>query len=91
MPAASSLLMVTSTRSSSSPAEAKVSTGPVGRWRTGTSVCRSASTCSTRRPVTKRARSSQWEPMSATARSAPASSGSSRQFQSVGRSSQSCR
>ena len=43
------------------------------------------------RPVMKRARSSQCEPMSATDRRSPACSGSRRQFQSVSSSSQSWR
>ena len=68
-----------------------VSTGPVGRRRTGMKVVRSAITASTRRPVTYCTRSIQCEPMSPTARSAPPSAGSSRQFQSVSKSSQSWR
>ena len=66
-----------------------VSTGPVGSWRTGMKVARSAMTDSIRWPVTNVIRSSQWEPMSPTARSAPPRSGCSRQFQSPGRRSQS--
>ena len=67
----------------------KVSTGPAGWWRTFTNVARSAMTLSTRRPPTKLARSSQWDPMSPTARRLPPSAGSSRQFQSVSSRSQS--
>ena len=66
-----------------------VSTGPVGLWRTGMNVVRSAITASTWRPVMNVVRSSQWLPMSPTARSAPPRSTSSRQFQSVSNSSQS--
>ena len=66
-----------------------VSTGPVGSWRTGMKVARSAMTASIRWPVTNVIRSSQWDPMSPTARSAPPRSGCSRQFQSPGRRSQS--
>ena len=66
-----------------------VSTGPVGSWRIGMNVARSAITESTRWPEMKLVRSSQCEPISPTARSAPPRSGCSRQFQSVSRSSQS--
>ena len=67
----------------------KVSTGPVGCWRWPMNVARSAITDATGWPVMKVIRSSQCEPMSPTARSAPPLSGSSRQFQSVSWSSQS--
>ena len=67
----------------------KVSTGPAGFWRTGMNVVRSAMTASTWRPVRNVVRSSQWLPMSPTARRAPPRSTSSRQFQSVSNSSQS--
>ena len=67
----------------------KVSTGPVGCWRVGMNVARSAMTSVMRRPVVKAIRSSQCEPMSPTARSAPPSCGSRRQFQSVSSRSQS--
>ena len=66
-----------------------VSTGPVGSRRVWMNVARSAMTLTIRCPVTKVIRSSQCEPMSPTARSAPPRSGWSRQFQSVSRSSQS--
>ncbi len=66
-----------------------VSTGPLGSWRSGMKVARSAMTDAIRRPVTKVMRSSQCEPMSPTARSEPPRSGWSRQFQSPGSSSQS--
>ena len=52
-----------------------VSTGPVGSWRVSMNVARSAMTATTRWPVTKVIRSSQCEPMSPTARSAPPRSG----------------
>jgi hypothetical protein len=67
----------------------KVSTGPVGSRLVRTKVVRSAITSTTRWPVTKVIRSSQWDPMSPTARSAPPRSGSSRQFQSLSSRSQS--
>ena len=60
-----------------------VSTRPAGWRRTGMKVARSAMTSSTRSPLMKLVRSSQCEPMSPTARSAPPSSGTSRQLQSV--------
>ena len=53
----------------------KVSTGPVGSWRASMNVARSAMTATTRWPVTKVIRSSQCDPMSPTARSAPPRSG----------------
>ena len=66
-----------------------VSTGPVGAWRTGIAVTSSASTDVTVEPVMKLTRSTQWVPMSPKARRSPPSAGSSRQFQSVSRNSQS--
>ena len=91
MPAASSLVMCSRTRSASLATvwPAKVPTSSRGWLRSGTKVCRSARTSTTRRPLTKLTRSSQWEPMSATARSWPWRSATSRQFQSVSDSSQS--
>ena len=53
-----------------------VSTGPVGSSRTAMNVARSAITATIRWPVTNVIRSSQCEPMSPTARSAPPRSGS---------------
>ena len=91
MPAASSLDISSATSSSSASAAAKVSTGPTGWRRIGTNVWSSAMTASMRLPDTNDTRSNQWEPMSATARSAPASSGTRRQFQSVSSNSQSWR
>ena len=67
----------------------KVSTGPVGCCRLPMKVARSAITSVMRRPVMKLTRSSQWEPMSPTARRLPPRFGSRRQFQSVSSSSQS--
>jgi hypothetical protein len=67
----------------------KVSTGPVGLRRSGTNVAMSAITATMGWPVRNVTRSSQCEPMSPTARSAPPLSGSRRQFQSVSWSSQS--
>ena len=91
MPAASSLVMGSRTRSTSSatPAPAKVPTSPRGWLRSGTKVWRSARTSVTRRPVTKLTRSIQCDPMSATARRPPWRPATSRQFQSVSSSSQS--
>ena len=85
----SSVSIARSTRSTSSWSPANVSTGPVGTRRVVCTVCRSAKTAAIRLPVTKLVRSSQCVPMSATARRAPPWPGSSRQFQSVGFSSQS--
>ena len=68
----------------------RIPVGPVGTRRTGCTVTRSAKTLATRLPVTNPTRSSQCEPMSDTARSAPPCAGSRRQFQSVSSSSQSC-
>ena len=84
MCAMSSVAIGVSTRSTSAALE-KVSTSPTGRRRTGIVVARSAKTSAMRAPVTNCARSSQCEPMSPTARRSPPRSGSSRQFQSVGR------
>ena len=56
---------------STSAAAANVSTSPTGRSRTGIAVARSASSSTTRDPVTYCTRSSQCDPMSATARSGP--------------------
>ena len=68
--ATSSVRISTGTVSAARSVE-NVSTGPAGLWRTGMNVVRSAITASTWRPVTKVVRSSQWLPMSPTARSAP--------------------
>jgi hypothetical protein len=86
----SSLVIGASTRSTSA-ALANVSTSPVGRCRTGIAVARSAKTSTIRLPMIHWVRSIQCDPMSPTARSPPAFSGSSRQFQSVGAASQSWR
>ena len=86
----SSVVIGASSRSTSA-ALAKVSTSPLGRCRTGIAVARSAKTSTIRCPVIHCVRSIQCDPMSPTARSAPAFSGSSRQFQSVGVASQSWR
>ena len=86
--AASSVAMPRVTVSVATSVE-KVSTGPVGSRRVRTKVARSAMTATTRWPVTNVIRSSQCEPMSPTARRAPPRPGSSRQFQSLSRSSQS--
>ena len=51
------------------------STGPAGSWRVSMNVERSAMTAATCWPVTNVIRSSQCEPMSPTARSAPPRSG----------------
>jgi hypothetical protein len=78
-------------RSTVSPARSveKVSTGPAGCRRVAMNVARSAMTETIRWPLMKVSRSSQCDPMSPTARSAPPRSGSRRQFQSVSSSSQS--
>jgi len=65
--------------------------GRAGFWRTGKNVWKSAKTLSIFKSVMNVVRSIQCEPMSAMARTSPPSSGSSRQFQSVGSSSQSCK
>nr|WP_206080165.1 hypothetical protein [Propioniciclava coleopterorum] len=81
----------TSTGVVSASLRVNVSTSPAGRRRVRCTVCRSANTDTTGEPVTYWARSSQWLPMSATARVPPPTASSTRQFQSVGLSSQSCR
>ena len=88
--AASSVAIVAGRRCPRRRSVEKVSTGPRRlAARPAMNVARSAITATTGWPVTKVIRSSQCEPMSPTARSAPPWSGSSRQFQSVSRSSQS--
>ena len=82
---------VTGTASFTEPVDLpKLSTSPAGFLRILWNVCKSAHSSVMRKPVRCSVMSHQCEPISASARDAPASSVSMRQFQSVSYNSQSC-